>query len=105
MCFIITCIIVLRAAVSAIREPCCPAQIVSAVPSLIVTHFEQIDDDDDDDDDEQEVGSLEICTIGSQSDINTISCIDIILTKQMAYAEKQNASLLHPCLLSVQVYL
>jgi len=95
-----------------IGEPCCPAQIVSAIPALIVTHFEQIndaDDDDDDDDDEQEVWKfyyrLEIRTIGSRSDINTNRCIDIILTKQMAYAEKQNASLLRPCSLSVQVYL
>ena len=69
MCFIITCIIVLRAAVSAIREPCCPAQIVSAVPSLIVTHFEQIDDDDDD---EQEVGSFIIDWKSVQSEAEVI---------------------------------
>jgi len=35
-----------------IGEPCCPAQIVSAIRALIVTHFEQINDADDDDGDE-----------------------------------------------------
>jgi len=73
MCFIITFIIVLRAAVSAIREPCCPAQIVSAIAALIVTHFEQIDDDDDDDDDdEQEVGSFIIDWKSVQSEAEVI---------------------------------
>ena len=71
MCFIITFIIVLRAAVSAIREPCCPAQIVSAIAALIVTHFEQIDDDDDDDD-EQEVGSFIIDWKSVQSEAEVI---------------------------------
>jgi len=60
---------VLRAAVSAIREPCCPAQIVSAIAALIVTHFEQIDDDDDD---EQEVGSFIIDWKSVQSEAEVI---------------------------------
>jgi len=56
-----------------IGEPCCPAQVVSAIPALIVTHFEQInDDDDDDDDDEQEVGSFIIDWKSVQSEAEVI---------------------------------
>jgi len=55
-----------------IGEPCYPAQIVSAIPALIVTHFEQINDADDDDDDEQEVGSFIIDWKSVQSEAEVI---------------------------------